>query len=89
MTLPGGEEWLLKPVKAGLVKYTDLLDGSVGIDDIALLVDFLTVEAMNEDLARKALESRSNPEPDLGPVDSPKSNLELMAQRSKTALEGR
>jgi hypothetical protein len=66
-TIPGGEEWVIKPVKAGLVKYESLLDGTVGLDDIALLNDFLMVESVNENLARKAVENNSGKK--LGPQE--------------------
>lgn len=56
MALPGGEDWLLKPVLNGLIKYESLLDGTLSIDDIALLNDALDVKMHNEDLYREAME---------------------------------
>jgi hypothetical protein len=50
--LPGGEDYLLAPVLAGMCKYESLLDGTIGLEDIALMNDALTCKADNEDLAR-------------------------------------
>lgn len=58
MSLPGGEDWLLAPVIAGMCKYESLLDGTLGLHDVALMNDALAVRADNmaraEELARKA-----------------------------------
>lgn len=41
------EEWVLRPVMAGKLKYESLLDGTVGIEHIAMLHEALDVEAEN------------------------------------------
>jgi hypothetical protein len=46
--LPGGEEWLLRPVERGMLKYIDLINGSVHIEDVALCNDYLSVIDENE-----------------------------------------
>ena len=56
MTLPGGEDWLLAPVLAGLCKFESLKDGTLDLADIALLNDALACKADNEQLAREAME---------------------------------
>jgi hypothetical protein len=55
--LPGGEDWLLAPVLAGLCSIESLLDGSLDILYIALLNDALMVKADNEEMARQKAES--------------------------------
>lgn len=42
------EDWLLRPVLRGLVRYESLKDGSVDLADIALLNEALDVESENE-----------------------------------------
>lgn len=59
MMKPPGMAWLLRPVRAGMVKYESLKDGKVGLRDIALLNDYLDVCDENEARARKAAESKS------------------------------
>jgi hypothetical protein len=54
--LPGGEEWLLSPVKAGMCRYESLKDGTLDMADIALMNDMLALAIDNEVLARKAAE---------------------------------
>lgn len=50
-TLPNGEDWLLRPVIRGLCRYESLKDGSLGLEDIALMNDALDVVAENERIA--------------------------------------
>lgn len=55
--LPEGLDFLLRPVAAGWIKYTDLLDGSVDLADIADINDALAVYGENERrMAAKARE---------------------------------
>jgi len=54
--LPGGEDWLLAPVIAGMCRYESLKDGTLDLADIALMNDALAVKADNELRARRALE---------------------------------
>ena len=42
------EDWVLRPVMRGLCKYESLLDGTVGLVDVALLNEALDVEAENQ-----------------------------------------
>ncbi|OZI36416.1 hypothetical protein CEG14_15570 [Bordetella genomosp. 1] len=58
-SLPGGEDWLMAPVIRGLVSYDKLLDGSIGLVDIALMNDALWVQADNQMLARRAWEEKN------------------------------
>ncbi|QKS62209.1 hypothetical protein FOB47_02730 [Cupriavidus gilardii] len=46
-TLPGGEDWLLTPVAEGWCKYESLLDGTLGLEDIALMNDAIAVRSEN------------------------------------------
>jgi hypothetical protein len=46
--LPNDEDWLFRPVLAGLIKYESLLDGTLGLEDIALLNDALSIKQENE-----------------------------------------
>jgi len=43
-----------------MCKYESLLDGTLGLEDIALMNDFLTMEADNLAAARRILEQQSN-----------------------------
>lgn len=42
----------------GLCKYESLLDGSLGLEDIALLNDAMSIRADNQAAARRMLEHR-------------------------------
>src|SRR5690606_9494257 len=53
LTLPGGEDWLLAPVRARMCLYESLKDGTLGLEDIALMNDALAVAADNEVLAHE------------------------------------
>jgi Family of unknown function (DUF6889) len=46
--LPGGEDYVLNPVLAGMCKYESLKDGALDLFDISLMNDALTVKAENE-----------------------------------------
>lgn len=54
--MPGGEEWLLRPVLAGCLRYESLLDGTVDLADVAALNDALDVRDENERRYIKAKE---------------------------------
>lgn len=54
--MPGGEDWLLRPVIAGMCRYESLLDGTLDLADLALMNDALDVRAENERRARDAPE---------------------------------
>jgi hypothetical protein len=51
-----GLDWLLRPVLANLCRYESLQDGTLGLEDIALLNDALDIRAENEARIRKAEE---------------------------------
>lgn len=54
--LPGGEDWLLAPVIAGMCQYESLTNGTLDLADIALMNDALAVKADNELLAKEIAE---------------------------------
>lgn len=54
--MPDGEDWLLRPVDAGMCKYESLLDGTLQLVDVARLNDLLDVRIENETRYRKANE---------------------------------
>ena len=47
--MPEGEDWLLRPVFAGCIKYESLIDGTLDLADVALLNDALDVQQENQD----------------------------------------
>jgi len=58
VSLPGGEDWLLRPVIRGCCRYESLVDGTLGLEDIALLNDALDVADENERRYHAALEDK-------------------------------
>ena len=46
--MPDGEGWLLRPVLAGCCRYESLIDGTLGLEDVARLNDALDVKDENE-----------------------------------------
>lgn len=56
-TLPGGEDWLLAPVKARMCLYESLKDGTLDLADVALMNDMLAVSIDNDQIARERLEA--------------------------------
>ena len=55
--MQGGEDYLLRPVLRGLIKYESLIDGTLGLEDIALLHEALDVDSENRYRAQKAVQS--------------------------------
>jgi hypothetical protein len=51
-------DWLLRPVLKGALRYESLLDGTVGLADVALLNDAYDVQADNEVKASRLNESK-------------------------------
>ncbi len=47
MSLPNGEDWLLRPVAKGMCRFESLKDGSVDLADVALMNELLDVMAEN------------------------------------------
>jgi len=43
-----GEDWIMQPVLANLIRYESLRDGSVDILDVAICIDALETRAENE-----------------------------------------
>ncbi len=48
MRLPGGEEYLLRPVVEGMCAYESLKNGALDLADIALMNDMLDARAENQ-----------------------------------------
>ncbi|UTN94663.1 MULTISPECIES: DUF6889 family protein [Serratia] len=46
--MPGGEDYILRPVDAGLCSFEALKDGRIDLFDIALMNDYLDMKADNE-----------------------------------------
>lgn len=55
--MQGGEDYLLRPVLRGLIKYESLIDGTLGLEDIALLHEALDVDSENRYRAQKVVQS--------------------------------
>ena len=51
--LPDEEDWLFVPLDKGWFKYESLIDGTLGLHDIALMNDAIMVRADNEKIAQK------------------------------------
>lgn len=49
--MPDGDDWLLRPVLAGMCRYESLKNGTISIADIALMNDALNVKIDNEIIA--------------------------------------
>jgi len=58
VTLPDNEDWLLRPVMAGMCRYESLIDGSLGMVDIARMNDALDVRDENQRRYQKATEKK-------------------------------
>lgn len=48
VSMPDGEDWLMRPVLEGCCQYVWLIDGSVGLADIARMNDAITVRDENQ-----------------------------------------
>jgi hypothetical protein len=46
--MTGGEDYLLRPVEAGMCSMVDLKSGAVDLFDIAMLNDYLDIKAENK-----------------------------------------
>lgn len=53
-TLPGGEDWILRPALEGMCKYESLKDGTLDLADVSLMNDALDVKAANLEKSRRA-----------------------------------
>ncbi len=54
MSLPDGEDWLIRPVMAGMCRYESLLNGALDLEDVAAMNDALDVRDENERRAAAA-----------------------------------
>jgi len=50
----------MRPVLRGLCRYESLKDGTLGMEDIALMNDALEVQSDNELIARQPLEKKNH-----------------------------
>jgi hypothetical protein len=48
VSLPGGEDYLLRPVRKGMCRYESLKNGALSLYDVALMNDALDVHEENE-----------------------------------------
>lgn len=55
--LPNNQDWLLRPVLAGLCKFESLKDGTLSLADVALMNDALDCKYENERRAHLAAQS--------------------------------
>lgn len=46
--MPDGEDWLLRPVDRGMCSYESIIDGTLSLEDVALMNDYLDVKDENE-----------------------------------------
>jgi len=49
------EDWVMRPVGAGLCRYESLIDGTLGLHDISRMNEFLDCQAENEARMTEAL----------------------------------
>jgi hypothetical protein len=56
-SLPGGEDWLLRPVVRGMCQYESLVNGAVDLADVALMNDALDVLEENRAIAQRMNET--------------------------------
>lgn len=54
--MPTGEDWLLRPVGRGMCRYESLIDGTLTIDDVATMNEYLDATDENEWRVREAME---------------------------------
>lgn len=55
--MPNGEEWYLKPIDLGFYTYAQLKDGSIQIEDIAEINDYISTANENQGRLRAAMKS--------------------------------
>lgn len=53
--MPGGQDWLMRPVLEGMCRFESLKDGSLGLEDIALMNMALDIKAENDARAEEAM----------------------------------
>jgi hypothetical protein len=52
------EDWLLSLVSEGMLRYSDLTDGTVSLEDCAKLNDYLNVKEENRARIKKVMENK-------------------------------
>ena len=50
-----GEHWLLRPVARQMCKYESLIDGTLSLQDVALMNEYLDIEVENQFRMRKVV----------------------------------
>ena len=58
-SLPNGEDWLLTPVREGMIRYGDLKDGSLTLEDLFILNTYLRNETHNREVAQRLREKEN------------------------------
>lgn len=56
--MPEGDDWLMRPVMRGLIKYESLADGTLDLCDIARLNDAIDVQDENSHRIRASREGK-------------------------------
>ena len=56
----GAEDWLFRPVDRGYLRYTDLIDGTVDLADVAVCNDAIDVIEENRWRAQEAYKEQNN-----------------------------
>lgn len=52
------EDWIMRPAVAGMCKYESLIDGTMGLADVARCNEALDVQAENQARIEEALRAR-------------------------------
>ena len=58
MSMPDGEDYLMAPVLAGMMRMESLIDGTLDLEHVAMANEALAVQRENERRAREAQEER-------------------------------
>jgi hypothetical protein len=56
--MPDGEDWLWRPLDAGYCRYTEIIDGTLDISDIAKMNDIIDCKNENAARAHEAVERK-------------------------------
>jgi hypothetical protein len=56
--MASGDDWLLRPVLRGTIRYESLIDCTLSLEDVARLNDALDVQDENERRIQRAAEKR-------------------------------
>lgn len=54
--MPDGEDWLWRPVAEQMCKYESVIDGTLGLEDLATMNDILSVRFENQRRLQEAAE---------------------------------